>query len=147
VPDELIPPLHAADLWLVFTVLGVLLAVLIGFLPLIGHLRGRADGVRAVPVHVRTRYRGLIDDIESRYRAGDLTTKTTAQELSALLRDFAAEAWGTKAKHMTQREMREAGLAPLADGVARLYAAEFERDVPETAARELEVAREVITRW
>lgn len=146
-PDELIAPLHASDLWLVVTVLGILLAVLVGFLPLIGHLRGRSDSTRAVPVHVRTRYRGLIDEIEERYRAGDLTTRTTAQELSSLLRDFAAEAWGATARHMTQREMREAGLAPLADAVARLYAAEFERDVPETAARELSVAREVITRW
>lgn len=146
-PDELVPPLAASDLWIAAAVFGVLLAVFVAFLPLIGRLRGRSVGPRTVPVHVRTRYGSLIDDVEARYRDGELTTKATAQELSALLRDFAAEAWGAKAKHMTQREMREAGIAPLADAVARLYAAEFERDVPETAAEELRVAREVITRW
>lgn len=146
-PGELIPPLGASDFWIAAAVFGVLLAVLVGFLPLIGRLRGRATGPRSVPVHVRSRYASLIDAIEERYASGDLTTKTTAQELSALLRDFASEAWGASAKHMTQRELREAGIAPLADAVARLYTAEFERDVPETAAEELRVAREVITRW
>ncbi|MGO1398908.1 MAG: hypothetical protein ACTHVY_09765 [Brevibacterium yomogidense] len=146
-PGELIPPLGASDFWIAAAVFGVLLAVLVGFLPLIGRLRGHATGPRSVPVHVRSRYAALIDAIEERYASGDLTTRTTAQELSALLRDFASEAWGASAKHMTQREMREAGIAPLADAVSRLYTAEFERDVPETAAEELRVAREVITRW
>lgn len=146
-PGDLIPPLGASDLWIVAAFFGILLAILAAFLPLIGRLRGRPTGARAVPVHVRSRFTALIDDVESRYQSGDLTTKATAQELSALLRDFAAEAWGAKAKHMTLREMREAGLAPLADAVAALYAAEFDRDVPETAAEELRVAREVIARW
>lgn len=146
-PGELIPPLGASDFWVAAAVFGSLLAVLVGFLPLIGRLRGRATGPGSVPVHVRSRYRSLIDGIAERSASGDLTARATAQELSALLRDFAAEAWGASAKHMTQREMREAGLAPLADAVARLYAAEFERDAPETAAAELRAAREVITRW
>lgn len=146
-PDELIAPLHASDLWLIFTGLAVLLAVLVAFVPLFAALRRRPASPRTVPVHVRTEYRKRIDAVEQRYRDGELTTRTTAQELSSLLRDFAGEAWGAKAKHMTQREMREAGIAPLADAVAALYAAEFDRDVPETAAQELRVAREVIDRW
>lgn len=144
---DLHPPLAASDLWMVAAVLGLLLAVLLAFLPLARRLRSARAAVGPVPEHVRRTYSVRLDEVERRAEAGDLTGRAAAQELSVLLRDFAGAAWGLRTEHMTAREMHERGVGPLASAVARLYAAEFGREEPVRVDEELRLVREVVTRW
>ncbi|GAA2101440.1 MULTISPECIES: c-type cytochrome biogenesis protein CcmI [Brevibacterium] len=144
---ELMPPLGASDFWLAGAVFLVLVAVLLLFLPLMRRLRAARAAVGPVPEHVRTTYAARLDEVEARAAAGELTGRTAAQELSALLREFAGAAWGLRTEHMTVREMRERGVGPLADAIAHLYDAEFAREEPAGIDRELRLSREVITQW
>nr|WP_209044159.1 hypothetical protein [Brevibacterium marinum] len=127
----------------------VLLAALLNlFAPLVRAAAGSSDRSRPrIPIPVRSTYMSRIADVESKLAAGEADVRDSARELAKVLREFAGDAWGVKAEHLTYRDAAVAGLDDLAESLSSLYAAEFAEDDASDLGPQIAGARKLVARW
>ena len=146
--DKLNPPFAVSTIFLVLAVVAVLLALLLLLLPLFRRLYRRATLAHlAVPTHVRTKYEAEIDALHRRWAAGELSGRSTAQELSTLVRRFAHEAWDIDIEHMTLKEIRQAGIKPVAAAVENLYLPAFGTAEIDDVSANLREIKKLVGMW
>lgn len=153
-PEGTIMPVVAY--WPIWALLGgfLLLAVLGWYLFAILATRKRRtppplEIAKPLPdlAEVRVRHLRRIDEIEGRYRAGQLSSRRAHAALSVVVRDYVAEATGVRADRMTLSDLRRTPFRGTAHTVGQYYPIVFGareyRGVEQGAA----AARSVITRW
>lgn len=79
--------------------------------------------------------------------AGRIPVRDAHQRLSFLVREFAGSATGLPVTSMTLEELREQGLAGLAEGIAGIYPNEFARVPVHPVQHSAEAARQVVIGW
>lgn len=149
-PDELMAPLQVSPWWYVVAAAVLLAALANLFAPLLRAAAGsdphRTKGTR-IPIPVRTTYLSRIDVVESELNAGEADVRDSATELARIVRDFAGDAWGIKAEHLTYRDAAIAGLDDLAESLSGLYLAEFAEDDPTDLTPQIASTRKLVERW
>ena len=147
-PAELIGPLQISVWWYVAAAV-VLLAALINFsAPLLRAASGAgAQKSSRIPIPVRSTYMSRISAVESDLAAGRTDVREGAKELAKIVREFARDAWGVKAEHLTYRDAAVAGLDDLADSLWGLYEAEFAEDEATDLSPQVAEARKLVARW
>ncbi len=147
-PAELIGPLQISVWWYVAAAVILLAAFLNLFAPLLRAAAGsRVKNRPRIPIPVRSTYMGRIAAVESKLTRGEADVRTAARELAKIVREFAGDAWGVKAEHLTYRDAAVAGLDDLAESLAGLYLAEFAEDETEDLSGQIAAARRLVTRW
>lgn len=145
--DRLHPPLGAHPVVIMLAVICLLAGALVLTWPLFSKLiAGRVTGL-AVPAHVRTKYLTKIAEVEAELDTGSVTGRGAAQKLGELVRQFAQDAWGYKVDYMTLHELRYAGIAPIAQTIERLYAAEFAKQEPTHVESLFTDVRKLVGMW
>lgn len=147
-PAELVGPLQISVWWYVAAGV-VLLAVLLNlFAPLLRAAAGSAVKSRPrIPIPVRSTYMSRITGVESKLGAGETDVRDSARELAKIVREFARDAWGVKAEHLTYRDAAVAGLDDLAESLSSLYEAEFAEDETSDLRPQIAGVRKLVARW
>lgn len=147
-PAELVGPLQISVWWYVAAGV-VLLAVLLNlFAPLLRAAAG--SGVKSrprIPIPVRSTYMSRIAGVESKLGTGETNVRDSARELAKIVREFARDAWGVKAEHLTYRDAAVAGLDDLAESLSSLYEAEFAEDDASDLRPQIAGVRKLVARW
>ncbi|GAB3606852.1 hypothetical protein GCM10027413_22610 [Conyzicola nivalis] len=146
------PPVQYSPVWLVIGV--VLVALVIGWLVFVLLLtRRRAEPyeyVGSIPQlteTVRDAYLARIDDVGRRYDAGAVTFSDAHHELSALVRSFASDAQGVRARFMTLDDLRRTPHRALAETVERLYPGAFSGNTGGRIDDAIARASELVRTW
>ena len=147
-PAELVGPLQISVWWYVAAAVVLLAAVLNLFAPLLRAAAGSSakSGPR-IPIPVRSTYMSRIAAVESKLGDGDVGVRDSARDLAKIVREFARDAWGVKAEHLTYRDAAVAGLDDLAESLSGLYEAEFAEDEAHDLGPQIAGARKLVTRW
>lgn len=147
-PAELIGPLEVSPAWYVAACFVLLLACGNLFAPLFRAAAGvtAADGPR-IPIPVRSTYLSRISAVETGLTAESADVRESAQQLATIVREFAHDAWGVKAEHLTYRDAAVAGLDDLAQCLLGLYEAEFAEAEPAGLHPQIAEARKLVARW
>ncbi|SMX92689.1 hypothetical protein BI49514_02523 [Brevibacterium iodinum ATCC 49514] len=147
-PAELIGPLEVSPAWYVAACFVLLLACGNLFAPLFRAAAGvtSADGPR-IPIPVRSTYLSRISAVETGLTAEWADVRESAQQLATIVREFAHDAWGVKAEHLTYRDAAVAGLDDLAQCLLGLYEAEFAEAEPAGLQPQIAEARTLVARW
>lgn len=147
-PAELVAPLQISPAWYVAVCLVLLIALSNLFAPLIRLAAGatEAAGPR-IPIPVRSTYLSRISAVESGLSTESADVRESAQELATIVREFAHDAWGVKAEHLTYRDAAVAGLDDLANCLLGLYEAEFAEAEPTGLQPQIAEARKLVARW
>lgn len=147
-PAELIGPLEVSPAWYVAACFVLLLACGNLFAPLFRAAAGvtAADGPR-IPIPVRSTYLSRISAVETGLTAESADVRKSAQQLATIVREFAHDAWGVKAEHLTYRDAAVAGLDDLAQCLLGLYEAEFAEAEPAGLQPQIAEARKLVARW
>lgn len=147
-PAELIGPLEFSPAWYVAASFVLLLACGNLFAPLFRAAAGvtAADGPR-IPIPVRSTYLSRISAVETGLTAESADVRESAQQLATIVREFAHDAWGVKAEHLTYRDAAVAGLDDLAQCLLGLYEAEFAEAEPAGLQSQIAEARTLVARW
>jgi len=147
-PAELIGPLEVSPAWYVAACFVLLLACGNLFAPLFRAAAGvtAADGPR-IPIPVRSTYLSRISAVETGLTAESADVRESAQQLATIVREFAHDAWGVKAEHLTYRDAAVAGLDDLAQCLLGLYEAEFAEAEPAGLQPQIAEARTLVARW
>ncbi|WP_009881970.1 hypothetical protein [Brevibacterium aurantiacum] len=147
-PAELVAPLQLSAWWYVAACAVLLAAVLNLFAPLLRAAAGSSakSGPR-IPIPVRSTYMSRIAAVESKLGDGDVGVRDSARDLAKIVREFARDAWGVKAEHLTYRDAAVAGLDDLAESLSGLYEAEFAEDEAHDLGPQIAGARKLVTRW
>lgn len=148
------PPVQYSALWTILGV-GLLLLVVAWFVAL--HFITRPKPVRREPVpmsalpvagpSLRETYLGLIDDVERAHAAGAIEFRQAHQQLSLIVREFAATARGVRAQYMTLEELRSTQLEPLAQTIGELYPGAFSGSERGTVSQSADRARLLVGQW
>ncbi|MDN5806087.1 MAG: hypothetical protein L0J17_00560 [Brevibacterium sp.] len=147
-PAELVGPLQISVWWYVAAGVVLLAALLNLFAPLLRAAAGSGIKTRPrIPIPVRSTYMSRIAQVESKLGAGETDVRDSAHELAKIVREFARDAWGVKAEHLTYRDAAVAGLDDLADSLSGLYTAEFAEDDANDLGPQIAGARKLVTRW
>ncbi|MDN6745396.1 MAG: hypothetical protein L0L93_00070 [Brevibacterium sp.] len=147
-PAELVGPLQISVWWYVAAGVVLLAALLNLFAPLLRAAAGSGIKTRPrIPITVRSTYMSRIAQVESKLGAGETDVRDSAHELAKIVREFARDAWGVKAEHLTYRDAAVAGLDDLADSLSGLYTAEFAEDDANDLGPQIAGARKLVTRW
>ena len=147
-PAELVGPLQLSVWWYVAASAVLLAAVLNLFAPLLRAAAGSGAKSRPrIPIPVRSTYMSRISAVESKLGDGDVGVRDSARELAKIVREFARDAWGVKAEHLTYRDAAMAGLDDLAESLSGLYEAEFAEDDAHDLGPQIAGARKLVTRW
>nr|WP_278189977.1 hypothetical protein [Brevibacterium sp. ZH18] len=127
----------------------VLLAALLNlFAPLLRLAAGSVVKSRPrIPIPVRSTYMTRVAEVESKLAAGDADVRDSARELAKIVREFARDAWGVKAEHLTYRDAAVAGLDDLAESLSSLYEAEFAEDDATDLHPQIAGVRKLVARW
>ena len=147
-PAELVGPLQISVWWYVAAGLVLLAACLNLFAPLLRAAAG--SGVKSrptIPIPERNTYLSRIAEVESKLASGEADVRDSARELAKIVREFARDAWGVKAEHLTYRDAAVAGLDDLAESLSGLYEAEFAEDDATDLSPQIAGARKLVTRW
>ncbi|WP_209323443.1 hypothetical protein [Brevibacterium renqingii] len=147
-PAELVAPLQISPAWYVAVSLVLLIALFNLFAPLIRLAAGatEAAGPR-VPIPVRSTYLSRITTVETALGTESPDVRDAARQLAKVVRDFAHDAWGVKAEHLTYRDAAVAGLDDLAACLLGLYEAEFAETEPAGLRAQIADARKLVARW
>jgi hypothetical protein len=147
-PAELIGPLEISPAWYAAVCLVLLIVAGNYFAPLIRLAAGAtgASGPRT-PIPVRSTYLSRITAVESELNSQSADVRESARELAKIVRDFAHDAWGVKAEHLTYRDAAVAGLDDLAACLLGLYEAEFAEEEPDGLQPQIDDARKLVARW
>ncbi|MDN6132919.1 MAG: hypothetical protein L0J03_02215 [Brevibacterium sp.] len=147
-PAELVGPLQISVWWYVAAGVVLLGAHLNRLAPLQRAAAGSGIKTRPrIPIPVRSTYMSRIAQVESKLGAGETDVRDSAHELAKIVREFARDAWGVKAEHLTYRDAAVAGLDDLADSLSGLYTAEFAEDDANDLGPQIAGARKLVTRW
>lgn len=147
-PAELVGPLELSPWWYLAAGLILLAAVLNLFAPLIRVAAGSTVKSRPrIPIPVRSTYMSRIAEVEGQLSTGEADVRDSARDLAKIVREFAGDAWGVKAEHLTYRDAAVAGLDDLADSLSGLYEAEFAEVEAEDLREQIAGARKLVTRW
>ncbi|RBP68109.1 hypothetical protein DFO66_101336 [Brevibacterium sanguinis] len=147
-PAELIGPLQISVWWYVAAAAVLLAAFVNLFAPLLRAAAGSRTKARPrIPIPVRSTYMSRIAEVEATLERGDADVRTSARELAKIVREFAGDAWGVKAEHLTYRDAAVAGLDDLAASLSSLYRAEFAEDEAEDLRPQIAEARKLVSRW
>ena len=147
-PAELIGPLEVSPAWYVAACFVLLLVLGNFFAPLFRAAAGATPSAGPrIPIPVRSTYLSRISAVESDLSAEAADVRESAQELATIVREFAHDAWGVKAEHLTYRDAAVAGLDDLADCLLGLYEAEFAEAEPTGLQPQIAEARKLGARW
>ncbi|WP_413334089.1 hypothetical protein ACH82I_16135 [Brevibacterium sp. GP-SGM9] len=147
-PAELVGPLELSPWWYLAAGLILLAAVLNLFAPLIRVAAGSTVKSRPrIPIPVRSTYMSRIAEVETQLSTGEADVRDSARDLAKIVREFAGDAWGVKAEHLTYRDAAVAGLDDLADSLSGLYEAEFAEVETGDLREQIAGARKLVTRW
>lgn len=147
-PAELVGPLEISSWWYLATALCLLVALLNLFAPLIRLAAGSTAGSGPrIPIPVRSTYMSRIAKVETRLGSGEAEVRDSARDLARIVREFAHDAWGVQADHLTYRDAAVAGLDDLADSLAGLYEAEFAETETADLQAQITGARKLVSRW
>jgi len=147
-PAELVEPLELSPWWYLAAGLILLAAVLNLFAPLIRVAAGSTVKSRPrIPIPVRSTYMSRIAEVETQLSTGEADVRDSARDLAKIVREFAGDAWGVKAEHLTYRDAAVAGLDDLADSLSGLYEAEFAEVETGDLREQIAGARKLVTRW
>lgn len=147
-PAELVGPLELSPWWYLAAGLILLAAVLNLFAPLIRVAAGSTVKSRPrIPIPVRSTYMSRIAEVEMQLSTGEADVRDSARDLAKIVREFAGDAWGVKAEHLTYRDAAVAGLDDLADSLSGLYEAEFAEVETGDLSEQIAGARKLVTRW
>ncbi|GAA3827603.1 hypothetical protein KACC15558_04290 [Brevibacterium ammoniilyticum] len=147
-PAELVGPLQISVWWYVAAAFVLLLALLNLFAPLLRAAAGATGRAQPrIPIPVRSTYMSRISDVEANLAAGDTDVRESARQLAKIVREFARDAWGVRAEHLTYRDAAVAGLDDLADSLRGLYTAEFAEVESVDLAPQIAEARKLVARW
>ncbi|MCD1285710.1 MULTISPECIES: hypothetical protein [unclassified Brevibacterium] len=147
-PAELVGPLELSPWWYLAAGLILLAAVLNLFAPLIRVAAGSTVKSRPrIPIPVRSTYMSRIAEVETQLSTGEADVRDSARDLAKIVREFAGDAWGVKAEHLTYRDAAVAGLDDLADSLSGLYEAEFAEVDTGDLSEQIAGARKLVTRW
>ena len=147
-PAELVGPLELSPWWYLAAGLILLAAVLNLFAPLIRVAAGSTVKSRPrIPIPVRSTYMSRIAEVETQLSRGEADVRDSARDLAKIVREFAGDAWGVKAEHLTYRDAAVAGLDDLADSLSGLYEAEFAEVEAGDLREQIAGARKLVTRW
>lgn len=145
------PPVQFSAVW---ALLGFAIIVLVVAWFVVVPLATRA---RPVPVElppaapdltaVRSRYLGLIDEVQAAHERFELSAREAHQKLSALVRAFAHESSVHPASSMTLGELKKLELTVLAGAVEFMYPAEFGRRERGNLSLAVAEARKVVLEW
>lgn len=147
-PAELVAPLQISPAWYVAVCFVLLIALSNLFAPLIRLVAGatEATGPR-IPIPVRSTYLSRIATVETSLGSESADVRDSARQLAKIVRDFARDAWGVKAEHLTYRDAAVAGLDDLAACLRGLYEAEFAETEPTDLQAQIVDARELVAKW
>lgn len=147
-PAELVGPLQISPAWYVAVWLVLLIVLLNLFAPLFRRAAGAtgASGPR-IPMPVRSTYLSRITAVETGLSADSADVRDSARQLAKIVREFAHDAWGVKAEHLTYRDAAVAGLDDLATCLLGLYEAEFAKTEPAGLQTQIADARKLVARW
>jgi hypothetical protein len=148
------PPTTYAPIWVILGV--ILLVLVVAWFVFVWWWSNRKHRMPHPPpaadplleaARLKSKYYGLIEEVEGAWRAEELSTRAAHQKLGTLVRFFVFESSGRKAQVMTLEDLNQANLRSVADAVEQYYPAEFaaveQGDVPSSA----NVAREVVGTW
>nr|WP_276584453.1 hypothetical protein [Brevibacterium permense] len=140
--------MEVSPAWYVAACFVLLLACGNLFAPLFRAAAGvaAADGPR-IPIPVRSTYLTRISAVETGLTAESADVRESAQQLATIVREFAHDAWGVKAEHLTYRDAAVAGLDDLAQCLLGLYEAEFAEAEPAGLQPQIAEARKLVARW
>jgi hypothetical protein len=150
--DELFPPVaQSAGWWVLGVALLVLATGLVGWALVPRRPGGRRPATDTAPtIDVAGVKRAALEHIaiaERRFRRGEVDERELHHELSAALRQFAAELGPTGARAMTPVELFEAGLPDLADVLHSYYPPRFQARAPGQPSAAVEAACAVVVQW
>ncbi|UVI35061.1 hypothetical protein [Brevibacterium spongiae] len=147
-PAELVGPLQISPAWYVAATF-VLLIVLGNYFAPLFRLAAGATGATGprIPIPVRSTYLSRIAAVESELSAETADVRDSARELAKIVREFAHDAWGVKAEHLTYRDAAVSGLDDLAACLLGLYEAEFAETEPVGLDAQIAEARKLVARW
>lgn len=143
-------PLQYQGLWLW---LGLLLMLLVAawyawvFWPVRAKPSGKRSNATANVAALRAACLGAIDAVVADVDAGRLPEREAHQQLSLLVRGFAASVTGHPATTMTLRDLSEQGLEPFTAGIAWIYPAEFGPSTDRTVVESAAAARGAVESW
>ncbi|GAA0035252.1 MULTISPECIES: hypothetical protein [Brevibacterium] len=147
-PAELVGPLQISVWWYVAAAFVLLLALLNLFAPLLRAAAGATGRAQPrIPIPVRSTYMSRISDVEANLASGETDVRESARQLAKIVREFARDAWGVRAEHLTYRDAAVAGLDDLADSLRGLYTAEFAEVESVDLAPQIAEARKLVARW
>jgi hypothetical protein len=147
-PDELIGPLQVSPAWYVAATFVLLIVLSNYFAPLFRRAAGATEGAGPrIPIPVRSTYFSRIAAVETGLNEESADVRDSARQLAKIVRDFAHDAWGVKAEHLTYRDAAVAGLDDLAACLLGLYEAEFAEQDPSGLHPQIAAARKLVDRW
>ena len=155
VGPDFVPPAQYSAIWNVIAIAivvgAILLIVVIIRLTRTPPATPEATDLQWMPAvdrdEVRSRYLAMIDAAQSEYRERRMPARQLHQRMSSLVREFAFDIDGVRARTMTLTDLRATRNDSLGDVIARLYPGEFaavDRGNPEES---VELARRVVRSW
>src|SRR5699024_9949356 len=116
--------------------------------PLIRLAAGATAGAGPrIPLPVRSTYLSRIATVGTSLGSESADVRDSARQLAKIVRDFARDAWGVKAEHLTYRDAAVAGRDDLAAWLGGLYEAEFAATEPTDLQAQIVDARELVAKW
>jgi hypothetical protein len=150
--ESFFPPVQYSPLWLVLGV--VVIALVIGWYVFVFLSTRplpepqRAGGVvPGLTPPMREAYLARIDEVRERYGSGGIGFSDAHHELSALVRSFAAEARGIRARYMTLDDLRRTEHRQLAETVEALYPGAFSGELWGSIDDATDRASELVRSW
>jgi hypothetical protein len=147
-------PMQFSPLW---TLLGVLIILVIIAWYVFALVRTRRKPIPYVqdPLadffepgeRLRATYASLIDDVVRENAKGTLPTRQAHQQLSLIVREFAAQSRGIPAQYMTLEDLRATHVAPLSSTVGELYPGAFSADSTGSVTTAADRARRLVNEW
>jgi len=98
-------------------------------------------------MRVKSRYLGLLKDLEYRLREGGIEFRPAYQELSKILRDFVKEIGGLDITRCTLSQIREKNIPVLTRLIETFYEPEFAVETDDDVFEALENVVKVIEGW
>ena len=103
--------------------------------------------VSGTPADLKARYLSALQKLENRYLNNQITVRGAYQQLSAYVREYAAEKTGVPADRMTLEDLRRKKVQHLPAKIEKYYAPEFARQAEDRFISSVHEASEVIRRW
>lgn len=153
-PGEVMPLVGYSPFWLVLGL--AILAALAAFTVFVvlftsGRRERVADPVPATPpVDLVALQQDAFDEvaqIEAEAKRGSLDSRSAHERLSAVVREYIANATGIPADRMTLSDLQRTELTGTTRAVAQFYPGVFNAEAEQDLAKSIRLAREVLSGW